>query len=46
MFSSEVIAERQNVAYWVFSKYIKTDKESRKLKYIGVYLINDWVSKN
>jgi hypothetical protein len=34
------------ITSYVYNKYIKDPKESRKLKFLSVYLMNEWLSKN
>lgn len=46
MFSTEIVNERSEVAFWIYHKYIEDDREARRLKYLTIYIINDWITKN
>ena len=46
LFDQDLIQARYDITNWAYSKYIKGEKESRRLKYLMIYLINDWISKN
>jgi len=46
IFDTELVSQRIDITSYVYNKYIKDLKESRKLKYLSVYLMNEWLSKN
>ena len=46
MFPSELVSKRLDLSQWIYKRYIKEDKEARRVKYLAVYIMNDWLSKN
>lgn len=46
MFSPDIVNERSEVAFWIYHRYIEDDREARRLKYLVIYIINDWITKN
>jgi hypothetical protein len=35
-----------SLTHWIYNRLVKDHKSSRKIKYLAVYLMNDWISSN
>ncbi len=46
IFESELVSQRMDQTQWVFNRLVKDHKSSRKIKYLAVYLMNEWISSN
>jgi hypothetical protein len=46
IFDSELVNQRMDLTHWIYNRLVKDHKSSRKIKYLAVYLMNDWISSN
>jgi hypothetical protein len=46
MFHHELLSQRNDNSQWIYKTYITDENDSRKFKYLTVYLLNEWISTN
>lgn len=46
MLGSETVSTRVDIVKQTYSRYINDGREARRFKYLAIYLLNDWITKN
>ena len=46
LFPREMVTTNTEITFWAYQRYICSDKEARRLKYLAVYLIDSWISSS